>query len=63
MFRYDGYDIQHCLKYFVDHGACDGAAFLTERCGDISGALKLLTEGMSSHLESVRLFYDRHLGV
>jgi hypothetical protein len=61
-FRYDGYDIQHCLKYCVENGACDGAAFLTERCGDIVGALKLLTEGMSSHLDSIRSFYDKHLG-
>jgi hypothetical protein len=46
----------------VDNGACDGAAFLTERCGDILGALKLLTEGMSTHLDSIRSFYDKHLG-
>lgn len=60
--RYDGYDIQHCLKYCVDNGACDGAAFLTERCGDFVGALLLLTEGMSTHLDSIRAFYDKHLG-
>ena len=60
--RYDGYDIQHCLKFCVENGACDGAAFLTERCGDIAGALKLLNEGTTAQLDSIRSFYDKHLG-
>ena len=46
----------------MDNGACDGAAFLTERCGDVAGALKLLTEGMSAYLDAIRSFYDKHLG-
>ncbi|KAJ3693979.1 hypothetical protein LUZ60_009459 [Juncus effusus] len=59
---FDNYRLEHCLSLCLVNNVTDGAAFLLERAGDVSGALVLVMKDLSEKFDYLVSSLKRDFG-